>query len=324
MKQFGRIFLFGLCLFAVLYLPAAAVPQTLIPGGEAVGLELLTDGVYVAGFSEPVSPAKDAGVRIGDRIEQLDGKPVTTVEDIPGLLDEAQEQVTLQVRRGAKRLQLSLTPQQFSDGRRLGLQVRGSVAGIGTVTYYDPESGGFGALGHAVNDPGGKKVPLRTGTVLPVTLEGIRKGETGAAGALTGSAADGRILGRIEQNLAQGVFGSLDEIPDRDPLPVAELADLRQGPAMIRCTVDRDGLREYSIEITAVRPRDPNHRSLQLRVTDPLLLQKTGGIVQGISGAPILQDGKLVGAVTHVLLDDPSRGYGIYIGDMLQALEKAA
>ena len=325
MKQHWKIFLLSLWLLPALCLPAAAsASPELIPGGEAVGLELQMDGVYITEFSGPASPAEAAGLRIGDRIEQLNGVPVRQADDIPRLLEEAGPRVTLQIRRGAKQLQISLSPSVVEGRRMLGLKVQGSIAGIGTLTFYDPQSGRFGALGHAVSDPKGSRLPILEGQVLPIRLTQIRKGADGKAGSLSGTAAEGPPLGTILENLPQGVFGELFTRPEGEALPVGGKGEVRQGPAWIRCTVGEDGVREYEIEITAVRPRDPHHRSLQLQVTDPLLLCRTGGIVQGISGAPILQDGRLVGAVTHVLLDDPSRGYGILIEDMLEAARQAA
>lgn len=304
----------------------AAVPDTLVPGGAAIALQLDTDGVYITEFSEQ-APAKAAGLKIGDRISEINGTPIQSAADIAPVVNRAAgARVTVEVRRNSRTARFSVQPRSLGGEWRLGLYVKDSVAGIGTLTYYDPSSGSFGALGHAVNSSSGTPVSIRGGRVLPVQITEIRRGEKGQPGALGGSCAeDAEALGSISENLPQGVFGALAQpLSTQESLPVAQLSEVQTGPASILCTV-RDGPpQRYEVEITKVQPNADGLRTLQLRVIDPALLALTGGIVQGISGAPILQNGRLVGAVTHVLVDAPERGYGIFIGSMLEAAEQAA
>ena len=303
---------------------SAAIPTELVPGGAAIGLRLQTDGVYITEFAEH-APAKAAGLKIGDRIAEIDGIEVSAAADLEPLINRANgNRVTVQVQRGERLAAFSVQPQRVGEQWRLGLYVKDSVAGIGTLTYYDPESERFGALGHAVNGKQSQPIRICGGEVLPVELSEIRRGESGKPGSLTGRCPEqAESMGDITENLPEGVFGRLNAPVFGQTLPVAEFAELETGPACILCTVQNGPPQQYDVEITKVQPRGDGLRTLQLRVTDPLLLEQTGGIVQGISGAPILQGGKLIGAVTHVLIDEPDRGYGIFIGDMLEASVRA-
>ena len=205
--------------------------------------------------------------------------------------------------------------------------VRDSTAGVGTLTYYDPESGGYGALGHAITDVDtGVMFPVGEGAVYKNKVVSISRGQKGTPGELTGEFFENAVeLGSIEKNTPFGVFGSADAemIGDAhypEGLPVAGRGEVRTGSAQILSTVDGFGVKAYDCEIEKVYSQSsPEARSMVIRITDPELLGKTGGIVQGMSGSPIVQDGKLVGAVTHVLVNDPTRGYGIFIENMLEA-----
>lgn len=320
-----KMLLFG-CLAALLASSGfAAVPTEVVAGGSAIGLQLQTDGVYITEFqTEDASPARDAGLQVGDRIVRIDGTAVGQIDDIPPAVNQAAgDAVTLTVQRGNRQMQYSVQPVLRGSDWKLGLFVRDSIAGIGTLTYYDPDTGAFGALGHAVSDASGTAFPLRSGQVLPVEITQVNRGSRGKPGALVGVYAVSAPLGSITANSQSGVFGTLTQPPTEDEVyPVATAAEVAVGPAVIRCTLDDNTVREYAVEITAFRPEDPNLRNLQLKVTDPALLSATGGIIQGISGAPILQNGRLIGAVTHVLVDQPARGYGIYIGNMLEAAQE--
>ena len=294
---------------------------SLVPGGSAVGLCLELDGVLVTGFPEQSgSPAESAGIRIGDRITAIDRRQVRSTEDISAILADASGQnVELTVERDGGLLHFTVTPQLRDGVKRLGLLVKDHVNGIGTLTYYDPENGRFGALGHAVKVQNDTERPLQNGSLCAVKIVEIRRGTPGSPGSLYGTWSEDAPLGRIDRNLPQGVFGTLAAPRTGERVPVADEEELIRGAASILCTLDGGSPAAYSIEITDVRPNDPNGRNLQFRVTDPVLLDAAGGIVQGISGAPILQNEKLIGAVTHVLVDSPERGYGIYIGNMLDA-----
>ena len=231
----------------------------------------------------------------------------------------------LQVRREGGSVTLSVSPEQNEKGAYcIGAWIRDSMAGIGTMTYYDPESGAFGALGHGITDADtALLMPFASGSILPSTVKAVKKGAIGEAGELRGDFDLATDLGDLYANTTSGVFGTLDpgEFTERlgDPMPVAAAGEVHAGPATILSNVEGDAVQEYDVEILQVVENAADGRDLVISVTDPELLAATGGIVQGMSGSPILQDGKFAGAVTHVLLNDPSKGYGILMETMLAA-----
>lgn len=312
-KQIIR-FLTAVCLALACSLSAAALPKTLIPGGCTVGVKLYTQGLVVTGF-ESRSAAKAAGLKKGDVIIQVDGEAVHTAAALRECLEE--EQVILKILRNGREAEFCVRP----NGNQIGAYVRDSLAGIGTVTYYDPDTGAFGALGHGVSDSETKMLlPVEAGVVVQSSVADVKKGRDGAPGELKGSFDVSTILGKVERNAERGIFGTLDVPIPGTPLPVAEAGEAEPGPAEIWANVDGQEVRSYSVEILRIYPHaDETGRNMLLEVTDPDLLYATGGIVQGMSGSPIIQDGKLVGAVTHVLVNDPTRGYGIFIENMLEA-----
>ena len=302
----------------LLVCPALAAPAELTAVGRTVGIRLREDGVTVTGFAEG-GHAEAAGIRAGDRILRINGTAVETAEDIAALTGSG-EAVTVTVARGGAEAAYLVEP-VAQDGRwLLGLRVRDSISGIGTVTYYDPESGAYGALGHGVCTPGsGDLLRMTGGEVVPSTVTGVERGRRGAAGQLLGAFDRSTALGTVEKNTDCGIFGVLRTGLDLgSACPVAAAGDLHPGAAVILASVAGTEAREYDVKILKLYPGE-SERNLLLEVTDPRLLAATGGIVQGMSGSPILQDGRLVGAVTHVLLADPARGYGISIGNMLKA-----
>ena len=302
----------------------------LVPSGQVVGIQLDIDGVLVAGLSEvntargAVSPAREAGLREGDIIVAVDGKAIRSAADLTeclACLGESCAEVTL--RRDGRLHTVSVLPAVETGGEsRLGLWLRDGIAGIGTVTYVDPESGAFGALGHGVNDAAsGVLLPLEDGSVCRAQIVDVIKGAAGEPGELSGCFEAGDTVGRMEVNSSSGIFGHMNGAfcGAGDPLPVAEPQEVRSGPAVIRSCVKGQQVAEYDVHITRTGVVAGDGRDLMVRITDPELLRLTGGIVQGMSGSPIIQDGKLVGAVTHVLVNDPTTGYGIFIENMLDA-----
>ena len=311
-----------------------AQAATVVPVGRAVGIKLYSDGVVVVGTSEivtdggKVNPAKTCGLREGDVITQINSTEVDTIEEVTALLQEAGGQpVTILALRQDRQLHLTATPAFCpADGcYKLGAWIRDSMAGIGTVTFYDPATGAFGALGHGINDVDtALLMPLESGTILPASVAGVKKGEVGAPGQLRGSFDLGATLGVLTANTAHGIFGALDGASfGGTAVETAAREEVKAGNAVIRSNISGDSVEEYSIQILKVYPGGSaaDGRDFLIRVTDPRLLETTGGIVQGMSGSPILQNGKLVGAVTHVMVDDPTEGYGIFIGRMLEAAE---
>ena len=301
-------------------LPVSAA-ELLIPGGQVIGLQLADGRVSVASFDPQLGQnARDAGLEAGDKILRIDGRPVTAAEDIRIALEKSNGSVELQILRGDKTKKLRVWPAVTSDGPRLGVYLKEGVAGIGTVTWYDREGRSFGALGHGVSDPEGRPVKMGEGSVFSAAVMSVQKGKCGDPGQLMGTLTEQTPMGTLEKNTLQGVFGTLDRPVSGQVLPAADRDEIHTGPAVIRSTVSGNSLQEYSVEILKIYPgTSPAGRNMLLRVTDPALLEATGGIVQGMSGSPIIQDGKLVGAVTHVLVNDPTTGYGIFIENMLDA-----
>ena len=235
--------------------------------------------------------------------------------------------MTLRATRNGKPVQLSVQAIQNIQGSyQLGVWLRDSMAGIGTMTFYDPDSGVFAALGHGINDVDtAQLMPLQSGSIMYSEVTDVKKGEKGAPGELHGAFQVNRDLGELYANTASGVFGRLEDgtlTDGLEPVPVAERKEVKTGAATILSNIAGDQVEEYQVEIIRVYPANgADTRNLMLKVTDPRLLETTGGIVQGMSGSPILQNGKLVGAVTHVLVNDPTQGYGILAENMLLEAE---
>ena len=307
-------------LFVLLPVQARAA-ETLIPVGNIIGLQLHSGNVTVVAYDDILGGnARSAGLKIGDEILSVDGTRVSCTGDVRSALEDCGTQVHLSVRREGSAKDLTLPVQQTSDGPRLGIYLRQGIAGIGTVTFYDPETGLFGTLGHGVCDSKGNLLEMTDGSAYDAAIATVKKGRCGDPGQLKGNA--GREIGPLLHNTPQGVFGISRSGWPGEGIPVANYEELHNGSASIRSTVSGDGPQEYSVEILKIYPADRSDgRNFLIKVTDPKLLETTGGIVQGMSGSPIIQDGKLIGAVTHVLVNDPTRGYGIFIENMLEAAE---
>ena len=322
MKRSIRACILAIALFIPLPFSAAAA-RNLIPVGTVIGLQLCNDVVTVADFDDSgSSPAKEAGVKVGDEILKINDTPIRRTEDVKQALHDCTGAVNLTIRRGSKVRQLQLQPAMAESGPKLGVYLRQGVAGIGTVTFYDPQTGQFGTLGHGVNDVGGTLLQLKQGFAYEAGIGSVIPGKSGTPGQLKGSIPAPDPLGTLLRNTPQGVFGTALWGWEGQSLPVAAFEEIKTGSALIRSTVNGSTPRDYSVEILKIYPLDrPDCRNFLLKVTDPELLKITGGIVQGMSGSPIIQNGKLVGAVTHVLVNDPTRGYGIFIENMLDAAE---
>ena len=304
----------------ILWLPTTALAaQELVPVGEVIGIELSDGSVTVVAFDEALgAQAQAAGLQVGDTIVTVDDQKVTCAQDVRDALQRCDGVVGLSVLRSGKEKQLRLTPQVTRDGPRLGVYLKQGITGVGTVTWYDPDSGSFGALGHGVNAQDGSLLQMEQGTAYRATIQSVKKGEAGQPGQLMGAMADPTSVGSLTKNTVQGIFGTTRSGWQGAPIPVAAHQEVKTGPAVIRSTVQGAQTQEYSVEILKIYP-DSDSRNMLVKVTDPALLSATGGIVQGMSGSPIIQDGKLVGAVTHVLVNDPTTGYGIFIENMLDA-----
>lgn len=320
MKRFLSSTVFSVVLFTLLPLQARAA-ELLVPVGKVIGLQLRNDTITVVAYDDALGAnARSAGLKIGDEIVKIGETAVTSAEDVRTALNCCGDTAHLTVRRSGKLNTLSMTPQQTEEGPRLGVYLRQGIAGIGTVTFYDPETGTFGTLGHGVSDAKGNLLNMTRGSAYEATVLSVKKGKSGDPGQLKGSAEAVTTFGTLLRNTPRGVFGITKQGWKGEPLPVAEYEEITSGPAVIRSTVCGDNTQEYSVEILKIYPETrADGRNFLVRVTDQGLLDTTGGIVQGMSGSPIIQNGKLIGAVTHVLVSDAATGYGIFIGNMLDA-----
>ncbi len=322
-------------LFGVLPLKTVQVnvygENTLIPGGMPFGVKLHTKGVVVVGLSQiqennrSRSPAGEAGIEKGDIILTINGKSINKVEEISKELEKSEGRLMeLGIERNGHSLKCTLKPALCSVENRYkcGMWIRDSTAGIGTVTFIKPDTLTFGGLGHGICDADtGVIMPLLRGNVISVRILDIVRGSAGTPGELKGS-FDGAQIGSLFKNTERGVFGTLNTLPSeiqREGLPIGSRDELKTGDVQIYTTLDADGVRAYNAKIEKIIDRDATTKNFIVHITDPELLKATGGIVQGMSGSPIIQNGKIVGAITHVLINDPTRGYGIMIENMLDA-----
>lgn len=297
-----------------------------VPGGNVFGIRLYTKGVMVIRVDEVttpsgnISPGKIAGLKEGDLIISVGGVSITRNKELSKILaDSNGKTLKMQIERNGQIKEIDFTPVQSTDNAyKGGLWIRDSTAGIGTVTWYDRSNGVFAGLGHAVCDVDtGEIMPLAGGDVVEATVNGCYKGSPGSAGELCGVFSSGSI-GELYINSSTGVYGVLNKYnTDSDVLPVALKQEVKEGAARIICTIDENGPQFYDIEITKVfSVESGSQRNMTIKVKDKRLIEKTGGIVQGMSGSPIIQNNMLVGAVTHVFLDDCTEGYGIFAENM--------
>ncbi len=306
--------------------------EYLIPAGIPIGIYLETEGVMIIDIGEVegvqgnIAPAKYI-LQKGDYILAVNGESVTKKKDVTKFIEECEgESLVFTINRNNQVFDAKVTPVQNTEGKyQLGLWIRDNAQGIGTLTYVD-ELGSFGALGHGIHDGDtGKVVHIDQGTLYDTEIIAVKKGESGEPGELTGIIEYNKhnMLGDIYRNTENGIFGScnrklMDELSEIEKLPIGYKQQVMLGPAQIICTVDGERA-YYDVEITAMHyDAAEENKGLEIRVTDPLLLEKTGGIVQGMSGSAIIQNDKIIGAVTHVLVRDSARGYGIFMEDMLK------
>jgi stage IV sporulation protein B len=306
-----------------------------IPGGQSIGVKLNTLGVLVVGHHQidteegKKSPGEIAGVAVGDIIKEINGKKIEKMSDVTPFVQQAGktgEPLNLVVARDSEDFKTKLIPVKDKNDHayRIGLYIRDSAAGIGTMTFFHPETKKYGALGHVISDMDTKKpIVVQDGQIVRSTVTSIHKGSNGEPGEkLARFSSDKEIIGNIKRNSPFGIFGELSKQVDNGimdkGIPITLSHQVKEGPAKILTVVENDKVEEFDVEvISSVPQKFPATKGMVVKITDERLLNKTGGIVQGMSGSPIIQDGKLIGAVTHVFVNDPTSGYGVHIEWML-------
>lgn len=306
----------------------------LVPGGHSIGVLLRTEGVMVIGYSpilneknEPCFPAKDADIMIGDQIVDINGKRIYTDDQVKDIIMSCgpAEKLNITIKRNNKVYKRTVRTCYCNDTKsyRIGLFIRDNAGGVGTLTFYDPVSQKFGALGHIITDAQtNQPLKIRQGKILAASIEDIQKAKKGLPGEKVGIFIDNADLGNIEKNEDCGIYGSINSplvnpmFPDS--LAIAYASQVKQGKAQILTVLKGQEIKMFDVNIEKVMYGRQDGKNMVIRLTDPALLKVTGGIIQGMSGSPIIQDGRIIGAVTHVFINDPQRGYGVFIENMLQ------
>jgi stage IV sporulation protein B len=308
-----------------------------VPGGQTIGVKLKSAGIMIVGHhlvniadNKKISPGEDAKIQVGDLIVSINGtliNDVTKVSDVVAKAGEAKKPLELIIQRSNEKIKIYLQPAYdvVENTYRLGLYIRDSAAGIGTLTFYAPDQQVYGALGHVITDMDTQTpIIVGGGEIVHSNVTSIAKSHHGEPGEKRAQFfKDSKILGNIEKNTSFGIFGKMREMPDHsfgnEAIPVAFAEDIKEGPAQIYTVLEGQRVEKFNITITHVTRQDfPSTKGMVIKITDPRLLEKTGGIVQGMSGSPIIQNGKIIGAVTHVFVNDPTSGYGCFIEWMLQ------
>lgn len=331
-KKFRKIFLTLLCLICLLFATPSFTAfadgrEELYLGGFPAGFILNTQNVEVIGLCEVngedglICPARDGGIMTGDVIKTVNGIAITSASILTDTINEQFAVYKFSVQRGAETFTAEITPvkDKNSGKKHFGMLVRDSLNGIGTVTYIDKTSGCFGSLGHPVTDGEGNLIEINGGTLYGCSVYDVKRGLRGNPGELKGIFDNGAAVGRITRNTGSGIFGIIASDYDVSALKKIErgsAADARIGKAYIYSTLDGSAAEEYEIGIVKVDADNKENKNYVIKINDKRLLDKSGGIVQGMSGSPIVQNGKLIGAVTHVFVNDPTRGYGISLENM--------
>ncbi|MET3684323.1 stage IV sporulation protein B [Alkalibacillus flavidus] len=310
--------------------------EEVIPGGQSLGIKLHSSGVLVAGFSdvsssEDQSPAQEAGIETGDIILQLNGHKIDDMQSFKTIMTQYEKQadpIQLLIKRKEQIFPIEVTPvqDQNQDIYKLGLYIRDATEGIGTLTFYDPVSKRYAALGHVIADQQSKKpLDIFDGHIVLSDVTSINKGESGSPGEKRARIPKKRPgIGTIQKNSDYGIYGEIksDEfLKDEqfDAIPIARASDVKEGKAQMLTVINGQKVERFDVEIVSSVPsKNPETKGMVIQVTDDELLEASGGIVQGMSGSPIIQDGRIVGAVTHVFLNDPTSGYGVHLEWMLE------
>lgn len=304
---------------------------TLIPGGENIGIEIKPNGVVVIGgyevktSNESYNPLKDSDIKKGDLIIKVNGEDVNNVKDMLKILKKyySNNQINLTIIRNNKEIDRTIKFIKTSEANTIktGLLVKERILGVGTITFYDPETKIYGALGHKLYDSDFSNITdINSGTIFESEVTSINKSKNGNVGELISNIYQDEKIGNVFLNTDYGIFGYYDSSPDKDALVIAKQEEVKLGEAYIYTTLDKNNVEKYEIEITSLEKQNKiSTKGITFKITDEDLLSKAGGIVQGMSGSPIIQNNKIVGAVTHVMIDSVKKGHGIYIEYMLEA-----
>ncbi len=308
--------------------------NALIPGGFPFGVKFYTKGVIVVGISDvetengTSSPAAQAGIKKGDVITAVNSKKINSISELTKIIEASNgNELTFDIEREGKNTSIKITPALTKNDKiyKSGLWVRDSTAGIGIVTFIDPQNKTFAGLGHGICDVDtGELMPMLKASVVNIDITNVVKGQNGKPGELKGAFTQTK-LGELTKNTPTGVYGVFSSLPAKatlEPMPCAKKEDVKVGDVIVYTTVSDRGMEGYNAKIIKINDLNSQTKNFIIEITDKKLLEQTGGIVQGMSGSPIIQNGKLIGAVTHVLVNDPTKGYGIFIENMLAQAEK--
>lgn len=307
---------------------ALAYSDYVIAGGENIGIELNSSGIIIVGTYSinNINPAKEAGLQNGDKIIKINNKDVDNISNMLSVIEKSnnKEELSITYLRGTKENITNIKLVKSDDNiYKTGLYVKDSITGVGTLTYIDPNTKLFGALGHEIIEKNtGQKLEIKDGKIYSSTVTGVTRSSIGSPGEKNARYDSSKVFGKVFENTNKGIFGTYtSEIPNKNLYSVAKIDDINTGKASIFTVIDNDKVEEFTINILKINKNDSVTKNILFEVTDERLLQVTGGIVQGMSGSPIIQGKNIIGAVTHVVVDDPTKGYGIFITKMLEEAE---
>lgn len=321
-KKFKISFTSLLLLIIIMPISVFAYSDYIIPGGENIGIEINSKDVVVIGTYEVNGsiPAKDAGIQIGDIIKKVGNKTVTNIDELVTAINDSSDSVEITYSRNNKEYKTQLKIFKEDGVSKTGLYVKDSITGIGTLSYIDPNTLVFGALGHEVIESNsGQTLEVKDGTIVKSTVTNVERSENGNPGSKNAELKLDDAEGNITENTPSGIFGKYTgELPNKQTKKIAKADDIKIGEAKILTVIEGSEIKEYTINIIKINKNAKDNKNILFEITDKELLEKTGGVVQGMSGSPIIQGDYIIGAVTHVVVDNPTRGYGIFITNMLE------
>ena len=324
MRKFKISLILTLLIFSIPNI-ILAYSDYIIPGGENIGISINTKGVMVVGTYEINGkyPALEAGIKLGDTIIKVDDIKINSIDELVSVLSNKTGKVEMTLKRNNKEYSTELLLTEEDGIKKTGVYVKDNITGIGTLSYIDPGTNIYGALGHEVIETNtGKMLEVKDGKIVSSTVTNINRSEDGLPGSKNAE-LDEQENGNISKNTDSGIFGKYtSELPDKKKYKVAKIDQIELGEAKILTVLANTEVKEYTINILKIYKKNNDNKNILFEVTDQELISKTGGIVQGMSGSPIIQGDYIIGAVTHVVVDDPKKGYGIFITNMLEEGER--